>query len=86
MNKIILLSQNNCPKCVVLDQYLHLGLNDRFKDQIEIVSREKDAKRFMQLARHNGIMATPALICKDGVLANPTPENTLEFLEQHSTC
>lgn len=83
MKKILILSQDSCPKCVVLDQYLKQGLNNQFEDDIEYVTREQDGKLFMSLARHHGIMATPALIIGQDVLLTPDPSNTLAFLEKH---
>lgn len=81
--KIIMLSQAQCPKCVVLDHYLSHGLNNKYEAQIEVVTRENDPKRFMALARQKGILATPALIAETEVLLNPDATNTLAFLEKH---
>lgn len=79
---MIMLSQKNCPKCRVLEEYLKMGLNDRYVNDIEVVMREDDEKRFMKYARKHGIMATPALIAGDYVLHSPSNEDTLKFLEK----
>ena len=84
MKKIILLTQNQCPKCLVLENYLKHELHDVYEDHIEIVKREAEPKRFMFLARNHGIMATPALISGDDVLLMPDSSNTKEFLEKHT--
>lgn len=83
MNKIIMLTQNNCPKCVVLEEYLKNGLDNKYEEYIERISKEKRSKDFMALARRNGIMATPALIIGESVLINPNSENVLGFLKEH---
>ena len=84
MTKILLLTQNQCPKCLVLETYLKHELHDIYLDQIEVIHREKEPKRFMALARCHGIMATPALISGDDVLRMPDASNTKDFLESHT--
>lgn len=81
--KIIMLTQNNCPKCVVLDTYFKEGLKGRFDDAITVVHRDQQSKEFMRLVRSHGIMATPALISGDDVLHHPSKDNVVEFLEKH---
>lgn len=84
MSKIIMLTQDNCPKCVGLKSFLELGLKNKYSDSIEIVKKEDNPKRFMDIALENGIMATPALIAKDEVLVDTTPSKVMPFLEKHS--
>lgn len=83
MKRIILLTQDSCPKCVVLEHYLVHGLNNRYETSIDIIKRESNPKMFMNYARRLGIMATPALIVDGDVLTNPDSSNTLAFLEKH---
>lgn len=80
MKKIQMLTQDNCPKCIILDQFLENGLNDEYKDQIEVIHRSNDEKLFMSLARKHGIMATPALICGDEVLVDTSEAKVKDFL------
>lgn len=83
MKKIQILTQDACPKCVVLEHYFMHGLNDQFKNDIEYIKRENQNKQFMALARRYGIMATPALIIDGDVLHHPDANNTLAFLQKH---
>lgn len=76
MSKIILLTQEVCPKCHVLKQFL----GGRDYDEVK---REDDPKRFMALARKHGIMATPALIAGDSVLMDTKKELVDDFFEKH---
>ena len=80
---MIMLSQKNCPKCRVLEEYLKMCLKDRYVNDIEVVMREDNEKSFMNYARKYGIMATPALIAGDNVLHSPSNEDALDFLEKH---
>ena len=83
MKKIIMLTQDNCGKCIVLDEYLKNGLNDQYKDIIKVVHMGQDPKLFMSLARTHGVMATPALIAGDHALLDPNPSNTQDFIEEN---
>lgn len=83
MSKILMLTQDNCPKCVGLKSFLELGLKNKYSDAIEIVKKEDNPKRFMDLALEKGIMATPALIADEDVLLDTTPSKVIPFLEKN---
>lgn len=83
MKKVIMLTQDNCPKCVGLKGFLEMGLKNKYEDSIEVVKKEDNPKRFMDLALSNGIMATPALIAEGDVLLDTTPSKVAPFLEKH---
>lgn len=83
MKKVIMLTQDNCPKCVALKSFLELGLKNQYVDNIEIVKREENPKRFMELALNNDIMATPALIAENEVLLDTTPSKVTPFLQRN---
>lgn len=80
---IKILSQQVCPKCDQLFQYLKFGLQDKYKDQIEIIKKEDKPEQFNQLVHQHQIMATPAIIIGDEVLKDCTPLNTANFLKKH---
>lgn len=83
MSKIIMLTQNNCAKCVALKSFLELGLKNKYNDDIEIVKKEDNPKYFMDLALSHDIMATPALIAEGEVLLDTTPSKVIPFLTKH---
>lgn len=83
MKKIIMLTQKNCAKCVVLEEYLENGLQGQYENDMVRITREQHQNEFMKLARRNGIVATPALLIEDKVLVNPNPDNVLDFLKEN---
>ncbi len=80
---IKILSQQVCPKCDQLFQYLKFGLQDKYKDQIEIIKKEDNPEAFQAYVVKHQIMATPAIIIGDEVLKDCTPLNTANFLKKH---
>ncbi len=80
---IKILSQQVCPKCDQLFQYLKFGLQDKYKDQIEIIKKEDNPEAFQAYVVKHQIMATPAIIIGEEVLKDCTPLNTANFLKKH---
>ncbi|CAM2838915.1 glutaredoxin family protein [Erysipelothrix tonsillarum] len=83
MAKIMMLTQDNCPKCIALKNYLEMGLRNKYAADIEVVKREDDPERFKMLALDHGIMATPALIGEQDVLVDTSPSKVNAFLEKN---
>ncbi len=81
MSKIKLLTQDNCPKCVQLQQFLEYGLRNQYVDNIEVIKKEEKKKEFFQLVKEHGLMSTPVLIYEDQVLVNMKPSSVSEFLK-----
>lgn len=82
MSKVIMLTQERCPKCVALKSFLELGLRNKYADHIEIVKREEEPERFMEYVKAHDIMATPVLISKEDVLIDTNPSKVTSFLEK----
>lgn len=80
---IKILSQQVCPKCDQLFQYLKFGLQDKYKDQIEIIKREDNPELFNEYVSKFQIMGTPAIVINDEVLKDCSPLNTANFLKKH---
>lgn len=78
--KVTMLTQNNCPKCTALKQFLTLGLRNKYADDIEVLNREDDEERFMSLVKKHNIMSTPVLIHEDEVLVDTAPSKVSDFL------
>ena len=83
MKKILILTQDHCPKCVVLEQFLRVGLKNEYIENIEYVKREDNESLFMKLVRKHGIQSTPALVCGDELLVNTEPSKVIEFIEKN---
>ncbi|MDE8256258.1 glutaredoxin family protein [Erysipelothrix rhusiopathiae] len=82
MTKIMMLTQDNCPKCMALKNYLELGLRNKYAEHIEVVKREDDPERFKSIALEYGIMATPVLIGGGEVLVDTNPSKVNAFFEK----
>ena len=80
MSKVQLLTQDRCPKCVALKNFLEKGLRNKYSDDVVEVKREIDRQEFMALVEKHGIMATPVLIYEDQVLVDTTPSKVTDFL------
>ena len=83
MKKIQILTQDNCPKCIALDQFLTFGLKNRYQDKIEMVKREDNEALFMKIVKKHGIQSTPALVYGDAVLVNGEPSKVVDFIEKN---
>lgn len=84
MKKVKLLTQDNCPKCVQVKQFLELGLRNQYKDNIEIIKKEEQESAFFDLVRKFHLMSTPVLIFEDDVLVDLTPTKVSQFLKNHT--
>lgn len=81
MSKVIMLTQNNCPKCVALKSFLELGLRNKYENHIEVIRREDNPSLFMDYVSKYDIMSTPALISGEDVLVDTQPSKVSTFLE-----
>lgn len=81
---IIILSQEVCPRCTQLYQYLKFAQQDKYKDQIKIVKKEDSPEEFKQLTKQFHIMATPVMIIGEHVLKDCSPLNVGEFLAKYA--
>lgn len=81
MAKAVLLTQDNCPQCTSLKMFLEFGMKGKYDDLIEVVHRQSDESRFMELVKANDISSTPALISSEAVLRDCAPTKTIDFLD-----
>lgn len=81
MDKVILLTQDNCPNCTSLKMFLEFGLKNKYKDEIEVVHRQSDEQLFTNYVKSYEISSTPALIYKGEVLRDCAPTKAIEFLK-----
>lgn len=83
MDKVILLTKQDCPNCEQLKKFLHFALQDRYAEDFDLVHREADAVRFQELVNRHHIKETPTLIYHDYVLSGFAPQAVVNFLQQH---
>lgn len=81
--KVQMLTQDNCAKCVALKQFLELGLNNKYKDDIEIIKKEDNPDAFYEIVNKFNISTSPALIFNEEVLYDCSPSNVMNFLEKN---
>ena len=78
-----MLTQDNCPKCMALKNFLELGCRNKYEDNIEIVKRENNEAAFKKIVLEYGILATPVLIADGEVLTDTNPSKVTAFIEKH---
>lgn len=83
MTKVKMLTQENCTNCVALKQFLEFGLNNKYKDNIEIIKREENPEKFNELVNKFDIYTSPALIFNNDVLTDCSPSNVMNFFEKN---
>lgn len=82
MNKIVLLTQDNCPNCTALKMFLHYGMKDAYQDDIEIVHKQAEPERYAQFVRQYEITSTPSFIAGGEVLRDCSPTKTIDFIKR----
>lgn len=81
---IYLLTQDNCPKCNIIKQFIDKGLSVEEKEKIQIIHRQNDEVKFMELVKKYNIMSTPVLVSDDGcVLIDASISNVRDFVLSH---
>ena len=80
MNKVIMLTKDNCPKCMALKMFLQMGLKDKYKEDIEIIHKESNEELFEEYVNKYEISSVPVLIKGDFTLTNTTPSYVTQFL------
>ncbi len=80
---IYLLTQNDCPQCESIKQFLKHGLAGKYDGAIEIVNRQEDEDRFMSMVSEHSVRTTPCLIAGEDLLRQPTIGNIEEFIKSH---
>ena len=84
MAKIQILTQDNCPKCNTLKQYITHGIGEPYTSEIEWIHKQKKPEKYHALVDKYNIMGTPAIIIGDQVLRNTTPLQVSSFLRDYA--
>lgn len=80
MEKVIILTKDNCPKCIALKMYLEKGLRDKYANNIEYIKLEENKDSFYEYVEKFNLMATPVMIKGEAVLENTSPGLVSDFL------
>ncbi len=83
MAQVYMLTKPNCPNCQKLKMFLKFALNDKYKDDIEMVDKEANADRYLDMVQKHNVLALPVLIHEDDVLVRVEPSPTIAFLEKY---
>lgn len=74
--ELIILSQQTCPKCVGLKNYLKQGLDLDYKE----IMLEENPEKFRELVAKFGVRTTPVLIKGEEFLIDCSPSKVNDFL------
>lgn len=83
MEKVLMLTKDDCPKCEALKKFLELALRNKYQDDIKIIKKEVDEDYFQTLVTKHEVKATPVLIYEDQVLSDTSPGKVIDFLESN---
>lgn len=83
MSQVYLLSKPDCPNCQKLKMFLKFALNDKYKEDIEIVDKVANPDTFVEMVKKYNVLSLPVLICEDDVLIKVEPSQTTQFLEKY---
>lgn len=80
---VVMLTKENCPRCVNLKNYLKMGLRDKYVNDIKIVKLEEDEENFMSYVKKHNLTQMPVLIADNDVLLDISPSKVSAFLKKH---
>lgn len=83
MEKVIILTKNDCPNCKNLKLFLKMALGDKYAPDIEEVHQVDHPSRFQALVAQHQITSTPALIYRQDVVRYFQPQEVVNFLHKH---
>jgi len=83
MSQVYMLTKPNCPNCQKLKMFLKFALNDKYKDDIQLIDKEANSDVFVDMVKKYNVLALPVLISGDDVLVNVGPSQTTQFLEKY---
>lgn len=86
--KLIILTQETCPRCDTLKMFLKAAMKDVYKNDITYVKKEDDEFLFNQYVKSTGTTQTPTLVFEEDskvveVLQGFNPAKTKKALETH---
>ena len=83
MSQVYLLAKPNCPNCQKLKMYLKFALQDKYKDDIQVVDKEEHPDQYLKMVKQFNVLSVPVLIHEDEVLVQMDPSKVTAFLEKH---
>ncbi len=83
MSQVYMLAKPNCPNCQKLKLFLKFALQDKYKDDIEIIDKVEQADQYVDMVKKFNVLAVPVLIHEDDVLIQVDPSKVTKFLETY---
>jgi glutaredoxin-like protein NrdH len=83
MDKVLLLTKNDCPNCKNLKLFLKMALGDKYAPDILEVHQLDQASQFKELISKYQITSTPALIYNNDVVRYFQPQDVVSFFHKH---
>ena len=83
MSQVYMLAKPNCPNCQKLKMYLKFALQDKYKDDIEIIDKQEQEETYMRMVDKHHVLSVPVLICEDDILVQVDPSKVNAFLEKY---
>ncbi len=83
MSQVYMLAKPNCPNCQKLKMFLKFALQDKYKDDIEIIDKVEQADQYVDMVKKFNVLAVPVLIHEDDVLIQVDPSKVTKFLETY---
>jgi hypothetical protein len=83
MQKVYVLTQDQCPNCHALHQFLQLALKDKYAPHIIKVHKSIDEALYRELVSMYNIKETPSLIYQDEIIQGFKPQITLDLFQKH---
>lgn len=80
--KVIMISKDNCPKCLNLINFITYALDDDDKKKISLVKKEDNIDLYNEYVDKYDLSSVPVLIYNDEVLYNTEPSKVIEFLSK----
>lgn len=72
--KVVMVTKQNCPKCVQIKMYMDNALTEEQRKVIEVVKKEENLEKYLKLVEDYQIESVPAMIDDKGtVYRNVTP-------------
>lgn len=85
-NKLLILTKEDCPQCMILKNFLEYGLGGKYDDSIKFIKKEEDTDSYMLYVEKYSVSSLPAVINdSDGKMVSGTDfVNVQEMLKELS--
>ncbi len=83
MSQVYMLAKPNCPNCQKLKMFLKFALQDKYKNDIQIIDKEEHADQYVDMVKKFQVLSVPVLIHGDDVLVQVDPSKVTNFLEKY---